>query len=218
MSWYSRSLKPHSSPTELPPVLDLEWDCNEKFPLPFPEVMVLDDVVRPIKLHKTNLVPTGCDYRLRAFPDIGGVERKRPEELAQNLLTRDFYRQTCSLLKLARSFRHRLLLIEGTPLDLARINFDNIRGTPTTPLTYYNLMNRLMYCTQNLGLQLMFAGHSTGLEARRAVGQSVLYWLAGVALAGDHHGQEKKPRVTGSSTSTGAAPATSAPVTSAPVA
>lgn len=162
-----------------------EWtivqDTREKKPLRFPaNLRVLDDHTAPhrvrmvtVRLHTVKEKLDTGDYLLRGFESTTIIERKGSlREVANNCLSRaDRPRFVECLTRLRDSCKHPVIMLEGTPLSMARVQ----RGVQEPDAA----VDALLRLVREYRIELLLLPGSTHSHRRACAN-----WVARALIAG----------------------------------
>ncbi len=173
----------------VPPFITVQIDTRERYPLPFPAHIRVDN---PDKYGATILLPvveekikleTG-DYRLKEFPDCMVVERKASQmELEKNLFdAKDMLRSAKAFRRLSAA-AYPYLLLESSPSRILsnrrwKAGHPRITGAPSPEA----LMHRLSLVVAKYGLNMLWVPGSRSVAVRRSLGTAILHLMVGYAL------------------------------------
>lgn len=167
----------------IPKTITIQVDSREKYPVPFPANIRIEDPNHRLNRKKIIKVRTETikldigDYRLKEFPDCCVIERKGSQlELFKNLFNaRDQIRMAKALRKLS-SVEFPYLLIEASPAAVMRRPIVPPKFNPEA-LTY-----RLSAIIAKYGLRTLWVSKSSSNTSRRALGVVLVHLMLAHAL------------------------------------
>lgn len=165
----------------VPRTLTVLVDTREQRPLLFPSSFLYHPsrraggAVRVLLTWERHTLNAG-DYMLKGYGGIVRVERKGSlEELAKNLLSKDFTRSSAAFRKLAHSCAHPIVLLEESPVVL-------MRPTPyvENPALVMDTWHRLM---AERSVHWIWCGRCKSTNSRRLLGLQIVRLMFAYVIA-----------------------------------
>lgn len=169
----------------IPPVVHVDIDSREKYPVPFPSTILLHDPCNPSAIFrlpvKTHTVPMSeGDYRLSDFPNCCVIERKASQsELYNNLFDyKDSQRQARAFTRLSSCCQFPYLLIECSPADILKT-----RGTNyVLPIDPELILHRICIAAARYNLRTIWLPKPASSVVRRNTGRLLLQTMISHAI------------------------------------
>jgi len=166
----------------IPKTITVQIDSREKYPIPFPANIRIEDpnCYPPRKkiikvLTKTTKLDIG-DYRLKEFPDCCVIERKGSQlEIFKNLFDHRDQIRTAKALRKLSSVEYPYLLIEASPAAMMRPSLVPIINPEP-------LVCRLSTIIAKYGLRTLWVSKSSSNTSRRALGIVLTHLMLAHAL------------------------------------
>lgn len=167
----------------IPAVITVQIDSREKYPIPFPANIRIEDPAyypprkKIIKVRTETTKLDAGDYRLKEFPDCCVIERKGSQlEIFKNLFNPYDQIRMAKALRRLSSVEYPYLLIEVSPAAMMRAPLAPPRFNPEV------LVCRLSTIIAKYGLRTLWVSKSSSSTSRRALGITLTHLMLAHAL------------------------------------